>query len=282
MLYRHCFSLNQLSTSWQLPCHFIIMYTLTIPVNVQFSQHHSHPPHRHYGHKASDLGKGFRKGAGLCANPKSKFRLWMAGFVLSMLSVMTLLLLVMLGYMPSPSCTNVYFSPHTTIGLNVSGMFCDQLTIKKYSDNSPASQWSVSLYFFNQMPNLSTVYDFTISENVTLPKNEFYKWSFYLHEGSSYTIEACNSKNVKSDDVKVCIIGGDNDLNHWMKTRSCEHAHSIKSCNDSNFSYFEVINETNTYYFVYSTQNSEANLMVNMTYVSLEYSVEESNVYDHH
>lgn len=119
--------------------------------NVQFSQHHSHPPHRHHGHKASELGKGFRKGAGLCANPKWKFRLLMAGYILSMLSMMISLLVVMLGHiMPSPGCTNVYFSPHTTIGLNVSGMFCDQLTIKKYSDNSPASQWNASLYFFNQ------------------------------------------------------------------------------------------------------------------------------------
>ena len=138
------------------------------------------------------------------------------------------------------------------------------------------------------MPNLSTAYEFTISENITLSANGFYKWSYYLHEGSSFTIKACNKANgmESSNDTEVCIIGGDQKLNEWITgTHSCEHLYSIKVCNSSNLvnaTYSEVVNETNTYHFVYSahTQNeTKVSLQVDMAFISLEYSLEENNIY---
>ena len=195
--------------------------------------------------------------------------------------------IAMLRYTSSPSCTNVYFSPHTSIALNVSGLFCDQLTIKKYHDNSPASQWNTSLYLLYQMPNLSTAYEFEISENIILSANGFYKWSFYLHKGSSYTIKACKQNGTElSNDTEVCIIGGDQSLSKWIRTRSCEHSHwSIRMCNSARSvnTFSDVVKETNFYYFVYSThtQNYESivSLQVDMAFITLEYSLEESNIY---
>ena len=162
----------------------------------------------------------------------------------------------------------------------MSGIYCDKLTVKKYWDNSPASHWNTSLYLLYQMPNLSTAYNFIVSENITLSANEFYKWSFYLNDGSSYTIKACKVNGADTDDVQVCVIGGDKNLNDWIRTRSCENSHSIKLCNSSglvqiNATYSKVIKESNSYYFVYSTQNEiEASLQVDVSFISLEYSVE--------
>ena len=231
--------------------------------------------------------KQLQKGAGICTNPKWKFRLKMGIFILTSISILLLVQMLMLRATKSPSCTNVYFSPHTSVAFNVSGLYCDQLTIKKYYDNSPASQWNTSLYLLHQMPNLSTAYKFTISENITLSANGFYKWSYYLHEGSSFTIKACNKANgmESSNDTEVCIIGGDQKLNEWITgTHSCEHLYSIKVCNSSNLvnaTYSEVVNETNTYHFVYSahTQNeTKVSLQVDMAFISLEYSLEENNI----
>ena len=257
-------------------------------LNIHVSQHHiQHVPSASHGH-ASDLGGKLRKAAKLkCIGQNWRFGLIMAIVVLSIMFVLFLLQKVVLSQ-KSPSCTNVYFSPHTSVAFDVSGMYCDKLTIKKYSDNSPASHWNTSLYLMNQMPNLSTVYDFTVSESITLSTNEFYKWSFYLHEGSSYRIEACKLKvnGIQSNDVQVCIIGGDKNLNDWIKTHSCEHPHFIKACNGSNLAnvtYSEIVNETNTYYFVYSTHTqslpSKISLQVDMAFTSLEYSLEKNNIY---
>lgn len=251
--------------------------------NIQAQQHLLHPHHGHHGHGTSFHGKKVRKLAGLCANPKWRSRLYVGGFILTCTSIMISLHSVILRFMPSPSCTNVYFSPHSSIAFDISGMYCDKLTVKKYLDNSPASYWNTSLYLLHQMPNLSTVYDFTLSENITLPASGFYKLSFYLHQGSSYTIKTCKLNSRESNDVQVCVVRGDNNLNDWIKTRFCKQLHSIKSCNSSswvNFTYSEVINVTDTYYFVYSTQNEiEASLLVDMAFINLEYSVEQNNVY---
>ncbi|MCG8622639.1 MAG: hypothetical protein MJE68_11675, partial [Proteobacteria bacterium] len=145
----------------------------------------------------SDPGKELRRGAGIIDDPKWKFRLSLTGTILTSIFILIILQIAMLRYTSSPSCTNVYFSPHTSVAFNVSGLFCDQLTIKKYHDNSPASQWNTSLYLLHQMPNLSTAYEFEISENITLSANGFYKWSFNLHKGSSYTIKACKQNGTE-------------------------------------------------------------------------------------
>ena len=99
------------------------------------------------------------------------------------------------------------------------------------------------------------------------------------------TIEACKVNGIESNDVQVCIIVGDQNLNEWIRTHFCEHPHSIKMCNSSslvNVTYSEAIKDTNTYYFVYSThtQNeTKVSLQVDMTFTSLEYFVEKSNIY---
>ena len=150
-----------------------------------------------------------------------------------------------------------------------------------------ASQWNTSLYLLHQMPNLSTAYEFKISENITLSANGFYKWSFNLHKGSSYTIKACKQNGTElSNDTEVCIIGGDQNLSKWIRTRSCEHSYwSIRMCNSAKSinTFSDVVKETNFYYFVYSThtQNFETQvgLQVDMTFITLEYSLEERNIY---
>jgi hypothetical protein len=244
--------------------------------------HHHHVVHSH---------KQLKRWTGIRADPKWKFRKDVAGSILMSISILLLLQIIMLKYKNSPSCTNVCFSPHTSVAFNVSGLYCDQLTIKKYCDNSPASQWNTSLYLLHQMPNLSTAYEFTISANITLSANEFYKWSFYLHKGSSYTIKACKDNGTElSSDTEVCIIGGDQNLNEWIRTRSCEHSRSsIQMCNSASsvnatHTYSEVIKETNTYYFVYSTHTqkygTKVSIQVDMAFISLEYSLEESNIND--
>lgn len=231
----------------------------------------------------TDLGQELRSISKLCPDPKWKFRIYLASLVLSFASFM-IILQGMIGEsleFISPSCENVYFSPRTSIAFDVSGLYCGKLTIKKYQDNSPSSQWNTSLYLLHQMPNLSTRYNFTISENITLSPYKFYKWSFYLHEGSSYTIKACI---VNGTDSNVCIIGGDNNLNDWIRTRSCEHPHSIEICDTSrlvNTTYSGVIKEANTYYFVYSTQiEIETSLQVEMAFISYEYSINQSDIFD--
>ena len=247
---------------------------------IQVSQHRFHPPPGHHGHRASNPGKLLMKWAGACTDPIWRFR---GGFVFSYISILILVQGYMAKIIPSPSCTNISFFPHTSVTFNVSGLYCDQLTIKKYVDNSPAPQWDTSLYLLLQMPNLSTVCNFTISDNVTLSANQFYNLSFYLHEGSSYTIKACKMNGTKSNDMQVCIIKGDKNLNNWIKTGSCDYSHFIKLCNSSSqvsVTFSETIKETNTYYFVYSTQNdTDVRVHVDMAFISLEYSVEQSNVY---
>ena len=249
------------------------------------SQHHS----CHHGLKLSDPGKDLRKGAKIIDNPKWKFRLSLTGSILTSIFMLLSLQIIISRYIytNSPSCTNVYFSPHTSVSFNVSGLYCDQLTIKKYYDNSPASQWNTSLYLLHQMPNLSTAYEFEISENITLSASGFYKWSFYLHKGSSYTIKACKQNGRElSNDTEVCIIGGDQSLKKWIRTRSCKHPHwSIRMCNSARSvnTFSDVIKETNFYYFVYSTHTlnyeTKVSLQIDMAFITLEYSLEESNIY---
>ena len=218
----------------------------------------------------SDPGKQLRRWSRLCDNPEWKFRLYMAGSILTSISILLSIQIIMLRSTKSPSCTNIYFSPHASAAFNVSGLYCDQLTIKKYYDNSPALQWNTSLYLLHKMPNLSTVYEFEVSENITLSANEFYKWSFYLHEGSSYKIKACKENETElSNYADVCIIGGDQSLNKWIRTRYCEHPHtSIRMCNSANSAntFSDVIKETNFYYFVFSThtQNHERTLLATL------------------
>ena len=255
-------------------------------LSIQVLQHHhTHLPPANHGHHVSDHGKHLRGIAEKCADPKWKLRLKMASMVVTFVCLMMLLQTVAYKAVPSPKCTDVYFSPRTSVAFDVSGFYCDQLTIKKYWDNSPPSHWNTSLYLLNQMPKLSTVYNFTVSENITLSANDFYKLSFYLYAGSSYTIKACKVNGANSSDVQVCVIGGDN---HGIKTYSCEHPHSIINlCSGQESglyynatSYSEIIKESKIYHFVYSSQNEiKASLQVDMSFSSLEHSIEKTNIF---
>ena len=99
----------------------------------------------------SDYGAWLRNLAKICPDQKKQFKFYMVSLSLTFLSILFILQVGIAKSLISPSCTHVYFSPRTSIAFDVSGIYCDQLTITKYQDNSPASQWNTSLYLVHQM-----------------------------------------------------------------------------------------------------------------------------------
>ena len=250
------------------------------------SHHHVHIPVSHHrvaitNRAQNDGGDHIRKAAGMCRNPKWKLTLYTTGVLCT---CMVILMMLFVTDQPSLGCNNINFSPHTSLVFYISGFYCYKFSITKYLDNSPASQWNTSVYLLHQLPDLLTVYNFTLSENITLSPNEFYKWSFYLHTGSTYTINTCELDG-GSNNAQICVIGGDRSFNDWTKTRSCNSPSnnvSVKECNNSAIhTYSKVIMEDDNYYFVYSTHSGmEASLQVDMSFSSLDYSINTNNVLD--
>lgn len=247
-----------------IPLHHHISYGVHVPV------FHSHP----HG-VLSDSSKFLKELGGICALQ------WKLAALLIKSVALVVVIQVIISSRPSPGCTNVNFSPYTSQAFNVSGIHCEKFTIKKYWDNSPTSQWNTSLYLLHQMPKLMTIYNFNVSKNISLSSNEFYKWSFYLQNGSSYTVKSCEL--IGGSKIQMCIVGGDKNLSDWIRTRSCTtflSCNPLTLCNSSestDTTCSGVVMKSETYHFVYSTQSKrKAMVQVDMTFAALEYSINRS------
>ena len=118
-----------------------------------------------------------------------------------------------------------YFSPYTSLVFPVSGLYCDSYRVTKYS-GSPAATllWDTSWYILNNLPTLSSLYNFSIPAGedqgtIVLEPGEFYQWSFILHAGSRYDISSCVMRG--NDAAELWVIKGKAQFREWVAKKQC-------------------------------------------------------------
>ena len=182
-----------------------------------------------------------------------------------------------------------YFSPYTSLVFPVSGLYCDSYRVTKYS-GSPATTllWNTSWYILNNLPTLSSSYNFSIpaSEDqgtIVLEPGEFYQWSFILHAGSRYEINSCVVR--ENDAAELWVIKGKALFREWVAKKQCSTCtkYDLPLCNftmEQTLMHNNNISNDDEYFFVYlNPTNQFSHVQADMSFIKLEYSFDDDDIY---
>lgn len=227
--------------------------------------HHHHHHNKCPFYKGQDPGKVLRKLTKFCGpKPCCLF------FIISV--ILTLSIIIIKLYYLGESVSEQfhpnggdYFSLNTSIVFPLSGLFCPSFVISKEEDDT--SHWDASVYILSKVPSLSDGYNFTIDkqENLSIQGVSFHKNSFYLRNGSIYTISSC-VLNVPSPAVSVCILKGATEYSFWQRSKKCLHSILLLPCNPHhpNITYRNITDQDDRYYFIHYISNTTVNFDVHI------------------
>ena len=172
------------------------------------------------------------------------------------------------------------FSPHTSMVFPISGLYIDKFNISRYTASSTAS-WNTSLYLLHEVPSQTDEYEFHIeSDFLQLKSGEYYQWSFYLRNGSRYSVAACAWVG---STVKLHVIKGTAEFNRWTNSRASSGEHVLPYCNTSRLSkqlfIAANVSNDNKYYFVYDNKSTvvSVNVSLQMNFTALDYVVKNAS-----
>ena len=183
-----------------------------------------------------------------------------------------------------------YFSPYTSLVFPVSGLYCDSYRVTKYS-GSPATTllWNTSWYILNDLPTLSSSYNFSIPTGedqgtIVLEPGEFYQWSFILHAGSRYEINSCVMR--ENDVAELWVVKGKAQFREWVANKQCSTCtkYDLPPCNftmEQNLMHNNIIiSNDDEYFFVYlNPTHQHSHVQADMSFIKLEYSLDDDDIY---
>ena len=169
------------------------------------------------------------------------------------------------------------FSPHASVVFPVSGLYCDEFRISRYSS---VNYWNASMYLLHEVPSQTADYEFRIQRGsgdfLQLEPGEYRQWSFNLLNGSRYSVSACAWVG---STVNLHVLNGTADFHRWTNSRSSDDEHVLPYCNREHF--FTAVNITSDskYYFVYDNNSttSSVNVSLQMNFTALDYVVQNAS-----
>ena len=200
-----------------------------------------------------------------------------AGLCMSLLGSPTSII----GHAPAGDDT---FSPHTSMVFPVNGLYivyCDKFNISRYTASSTAT-WNTSLYLLHEVPPQTDEYEFHIQREagdfLQLEPRKYRQWSFYLLNGSRYSVAACAWVG---STVKLHVIKGTAEFNRWTNSRASSGEHVLPYCNTSSKQLLIAgnVSDDNKYYFVYDNNSTvvSVNVSLQMNFTALDYVVKNAS-----
>ena len=162
-----------------------------------------------------------------------------------------------------------WYAPGETRTGYHSSVFCSSVTLE-----NPSITSSASVYLLRNEPELTKLYNFTITDSLVLGYMYYRYWNFYMYPGSNYTF----SSYLTSGSVSYYLIKGKTNFQNWHRTDGYS-LDSVSFSSVSNKTRSRSFTVEDEYYFVlYNPYKADAKFQVTLAFNRTEYSAQSGSV----